>query len=60
MLTLFKGELSLKEFMWDMPYKDMIALRDARVEQLLNEKKESERAAEERQREAIRNNILAK
>ena len=60
MLTLFKGELSLTEFLRGMTYKDMLALRDARVEQLINEKKEAEKAAEERQKENIRNNIMAK
>ena len=42
MLALFKGELSYHEFMREMPYKEMLALRDARVQQLLDEKKASD------------------
>jgi hypothetical protein len=60
MLTLFKGELSITDFMRNMTYKDMLALRDARVEQLLNEKKEAEEAAKNRQRESVRNSILSR
>lgn len=60
MLTLFKGELSYNEFMRQMTYKEMLALRDARVQQILDEKKESEKAAEKRAKENIRNNILAR
>lgn len=60
MLTLFKGELSYNEFMRGMTYKEMLALRDARVEQILEERKASEKAAEERMRENTRNAILRK
>jgi hypothetical protein len=56
MLALFKGELSYKEFTRGMSYKEMLALRDARVDQLLEERKKSE---EDRQQE-VRNRILAK
>lgn len=59
MLTLFKGELSYNEFMRQMTYKEMLALRDARVKQILDEKKEAEEEANRRARENIRNNILA-
>ena len=41
MLTLFKGELSYHEFMREMTYRDMLALRDARIEQLLEEREAS-------------------
>jgi len=34
-----------------MTYKDMIALRDARVDQLIKEREESEKEAERRNRE---------
>ena len=60
MLTLFKGELSYNDFMYGMTYKDMLALRDARIKQILDEKKEQDRLAEERARENSRNAILAK
>ena len=60
MLSLFKGELSYNEFMWQMPYKDMLALRDARVEQILADRKANEEEVKRRQSETIRNNILEK
>lgn len=45
MLALFKGELSYNDIMRNMVYKDMIALRDARVDQILKERDEQEKAA---------------
>lgn len=60
MLTLFKGELSYHEFMREMTYRDMLALRDARIEQLLEEREASKREAEEMRRENARNAILAR
>ena len=59
MLALFKGELSYSEFMYNMTYKEMIALRDARVNQLLEEKKQSEKEMKQQQSNDIRNSILA-
>lgn len=58
MLTLFKGELSYYEFTRQMTYKEMIALRDARVDQLLEEKERNEKEMKERERQGIRNTIL--
>lgn len=60
MLALFKGELSYNEFMWQMPYKEMLALRDVRVKQILEEREASEKAANERMRENAREMILRK
>ena len=48
MLTLFKGELSYEEFTRKMTYKEMIALRDARVQQLIEEKKRNEEEMKKR------------
>ena len=45
MLALFRGELSYNDIMRSMVYKDMIALRDARVDQILKERDEQEKAA---------------
>lgn len=45
MLALFKGELSYNDIMKTMVYKDMIALRDARVNQIMKEREEQEKAA---------------
>lgn len=60
MLTLFKGELSMTEFYRGMPYKEMLALRDARVKQLLEEKKSMDDMAKQQQQDRIRTSILAK
>lgn len=60
MLSLFKGELSYHEFMHEMTYKEMLTLRDARVQQILDEKKAHEESAKNQQSEMIRNNILRK
>ena len=46
--------------MREMTYKDMLALRDARIKQILDEKKAQDKLAEERARESNRNAILAK
>ena len=59
MLTLFKGELSYEEFTRKMTYKEMIALRDARVDQLIEEKKRNDEEFKQQERESIRNNILS-
>ena len=60
MLTLFKGQLSYHEFMREMTYKDMIALRDARIDQLLEEQEKAEKELKEKESENIKNQILAK
>lgn len=60
MLALFKGELSYTEILWGMPYKDLIGLRDARLEQYEEERKEAEAEAKQVSSENIRNTILAK
>lgn len=60
MLYLFKGQLSYEEFTREIPYKHMIALKDARVAQLLEEKELQEKEDEKRKREMIRSSILQK
>ena len=60
MLALFKGELSYHEFMREMTYKDMMSLRDERVQQLLEEQEAMKKSDEERRRDAIRNTIMQK
>lgn len=59
MLALFKGELSFEDITRKMIYKDMISLRDARVEQLTNERKDFEKEKKEAERAKIRNTLLA-
>lgn len=58
MLALFKGELRMHEFMREIPYKAMLALRDARIQQLVAERKANEEAQEKQKREMARNQIL--
>ncbi len=60
MIALFKGELSYHEIMREMTFKEMVALRDARIQQLLDEKKAADEARERQARESARNQILRK
>ena len=46
MLALFKGELDYETITRGMPYSHMIALRDCRVEQLVEEKKQFDKEQE--------------
>lgn len=50
----------MEEFTRKMPYKDMVALRDARIKQLLEEKKSMEDITNQQQQDRIRSSILAK
>ena len=59
MLALFKGELSYTDITRNMVYKTMMSLRDARVEQLTNQRKEMEKEKEEAERAKIRNTLLS-
>lgn len=43
-----------------MTFKEMVALRDARIQQLLDEKKAADEARERQARESARNQILRK
>ena len=58
MLALFKGELSYHEITRGMTYKEMMSLRDARVNQLMRERQAAEKEAKIQQQEAIRNQIM--
>jgi hypothetical protein len=58
MLILFKGELSLTDITRRLTYKDMMSLRDARINHLLKERQAAEQEARMQQQEAIRNKIL--
>lgn len=58
MLTLFKGELSYEDITRKMTYRHMMSLRDVRVEQLINEKKDLEKERQEAERNKIRNTLL--
>ena len=60
MLELYKGQAELNDFKTNMPYKEAILLREARIQRY---KKEKEEAEKEREREAAkqaRDRILKK
>lgn len=58
MLALFKGELTLSDILWGLPYKRLYELKETRERKLINENKELERMTQEKQSNAIRNEIL--
>ena len=58
MLTLFKGELSYHEFMREMTYNEMMALRDARIKQLLDEKERMEKDRKDAESKKLRDKLL--
>ena len=60
MLALFKGELAFHEFYREMTYKQMMAIRGARVQQLIDERERIKKEEENMKRQDIRNNILRK
>ena len=58
MLRLFKGELSYHDITRGMTFKEAMALRDARVEQMKEDAKDRENALSAAQLENIREEIL--
>lgn len=62
MLELFKGQLTLEEIQYKMPYKEALLLRDVRIERLKAEREEMEKErqaeADRQAREAARNKIM--
>lgn len=58
MLALFKGELSLNDILWGLPYKRLYELKETRERKLINENKELERMTQEKRSVAIRDEIL--
>lgn len=60
--SIFKNEVPYDTLFNDMVYKSMIALRNTRVERLIEERKkqeeQSKRDAAEQQRVAARNKIM--
>lgn len=58
MLRLFKGELSYHDILRGMTYKEMLALRDARIRQMEEENKQRKDAMTAAQEEEIRKSIL--
>jgi len=56
---LFKGELSLDDILYRLPYKRLYELKESRQEKLIKESKELEAMEKEHESENIRNRILA-
>ena len=56
---LFKGQLSLHDIMWGLPYKRLYELKDERQNRLLEEQEEIDKMAEEQKRAETRSRILA-
>ena len=59
MLALFKGELSYEDITRKLTYKEMLALKDVRVEKLKAEVEEQKKMEEKRDREMARRQIMA-
>lgn len=57
-LEIFKGQISYDALFKDMPYKDMIGLRDSRVKRLIKEREEQE--AKMKQDEAEQKRAMAR
>ena len=58
MLALFKGELSYEDITRGMTYKELLALKDARIDKLKREAEEQRKMDQQREREMARNQIL--
>ena len=56
---LFKGQLSLHDIMWGLPYKRLYELKDERQNRLLEEQEEINKMTEEQKRAETRSRILA-
>ena len=59
MLMLFKGQLRYHEFMREMTYTEMMALRDARIKQLIEENKNNNTTTKNNEVEEIRQRLQA-
>ena len=59
MLSLFKGELSLYDIMYRLPYKRLYDLKESRQNKLIKESKEIEAMERQSESDDIRNRILA-
>lgn len=60
MLLLFKGQLSLQDILWGMPYKRLFEIKEAREQRLMEEEKEIEKMQKNQERADARNAILQK
>ena len=59
MLQLFRGELSYTDITRGMVYKDMISLRDVRVERLAKDRENSEKQRKDNDSQRIRETLLS-
>lgn len=62
MLELFKGQVTLEEIKYKMPYKEALLLREQRIKRLKEEReeleKERQQEADRQKREQARNKII--
>lgn len=59
-MALFKGELSIYDIYYVLPFRRLLELRTARVERLIEENKSEEEKMQEQRKKQIRNRILQK
>ena len=57
-MALFKGELTIDDILWKLPYKQMQELINSRQERLMKEEKMLDEARANQEREDARNSIL--
>ena len=57
-MAIFKGELTVCDIMYNLPYKLVNKLKDARIKQLEAENKAHEQMMKQQQSSDIRKNIM--
>ena len=57
-MAIFKGELTIDDILWKLPYKQMQELINSRQERLMEEEKMLDEAKANQEREDARNSIL--
>ena len=60
MLSMFKGELTLQDIMWNLPKKRLYELRESRKQALIEEQQELDKIKADQNRMNIRNTILSR
>lgn len=58
-MAVFKKDIDIEYLLYKMPYRRLLELRSARVNRLIEEKKENEKLSKERERNEIGKKILA-
>ena len=60
MLSMFKGELTLQDIMWNLPKKRLYELKESRKQALIEEQQELDKIKADQNRMNIRNTILSR